>query len=114
VCESTGANDSAIWAAYDIPPEAPHSYNRRGFYIVSMVQAGQGVISVDECYTIAKAAALADDATFEWAEFDSVPSHSHDTFDVVNYLGIPYREQEWRLPLRAGSLMHHSLRRHYD
>lgn len=114
VCEVTGANDAPIWSAYDVPASAPHSYANRGFYIVRTVQAGQGVDSVDECYEIAKAAALAEDDTYEWVEFDSMPSHSHDTFDVVKYRGTAYREQEWRLPLKAGVVMHHSLRRHYE
>jgi len=113
VVEATGANDSPVWAAYDLPPEAVNSYSRRGFYIVHNEQAGQGVTTADECYVIAKAAALADDSTYMWAEFDSIPSHDHDTFDVVKYLGVPYREQEYKLELKAGSVMHHSLRRHY-
>jgi len=113
VCEAVGANDAAIWSAYDLPASAPNSFENRGFYIVSHVEAGQGVDSVDECYEIAKAAALADDSTYEWVEFDAPPNLIHDTFDVVKYRGVTYREQEWRLPLEAKGSMHHSLRRHY-
>lgn len=114
VCEAVGAKDTPLWAAYDLPPSAPNSYANRGYYIVKVIQASQGVDTIDECYEIAKAAALAEDDTYEWAEFDSVPSLLHDTFDIVNYRTVAYREQEWRLPLQASGLMHHSLRRHYE
>jgi hypothetical protein len=114
VCEVVGANDAPIWAAYDVPASAPHSFANRGYYIVNVIQGAQGIATIDECYEAAKAAALAENDTYEWVEFDAVPDHSHDTFDVVNYRGAPYREQEWRLPLSSAGLMHHSLRRHYE
>jgi len=111
--EVTGAEGGGLWAVYDIPADQPHSYANRGFYITVSLSV-QGIDTVDKAYEAAKAAALADDSTYEWAEFDSIPSHDHDTFNLVKYLGVMYREQEWRLPLKAGEVMHHSLRRHYE
>jgi hypothetical protein len=113
ICEAVGANDDPVWGSYDVPPSAPHSFANRGYYIVRTVQAAQGVDTSEECYQAALTAALSDNDTFEWVEFDGVPSHDHDTFDVVSYEGQYYREQEWRLPLSA-DLMHHSLRRTYQ
>lgn len=113
VCEAVGAHETPIWGAYDVPPSAPHSYQNRGFYVVRTVQAAQGIESSEECYQAALTAALSDNDTYEWLEYDAVPSHDHDTFDVVNYQGQFYREQEWRLPLSPDP-MHHSLRRTYE
>jgi hypothetical protein len=112
VVESVGANDAPIWSAYDIPAEQPHSYANRGFYITTIVQ-GQGIASTDDAYNMARTLAQSENETYEWAEFDSIPSHDHDTFEVVGYLNTAYREQEWSLPLKASAVMHHSLRRHY-
>lgn len=115
VVEVAGGEESqAIWAAYDVPADAPHSYANRGFYIVSVINDSQGLNSYDEAYQRVRAAALADNSTYSWAEFDAIPDHGHDTFDLVEYLGTNFREQEWRLPLKASGVMHHSLRRHYE
>jgi hypothetical protein len=115
VVEVSGSEGTAaIWAAYDIPAEAPHSYYNRGFYIVSVVNESQGISTYEEAYRVVRAAALSDDSTYSWAEFDAIPDHRHDTFNLVEYLGVNFREQEWRLPLYAGAVMHHSLRRHYE
>ena len=109
----TGATEAPVWATYTVPASAPHSYENRGFYITRTIQ-GQSFASTDDAYQAARSAALSDDATYEWAEFDAIPDFRHDTFDIVSLDGVLYREQGWRIDLDHKAAMHHSLRKHYE
>lgn len=107
---STSGNGGPIAGSYRIPAEAPHSSANRGFDIVRKIDA-QGVASAEQAARMAKAAASTDDATATRVSFSAAPDPRHDTFDVVDFDGVAYREQSWRLTLRAGGPHQHDLRR---
>lgn len=108
--ESVGAENALVWASYTVPASAPHSKENRGYWVTRTIQV-QSLTSVQEAYDLAYLAAQGEDSVYEWVEFEAMPNFDHDTFDVVGYNDVAYREQSWTYPL--GSVMHHSLRRHY-
>jgi len=105
VIESSGTGNPVI-GSWDIPSTAPHSVTR--------TEMMQGITSTDQAVNAARALAKRDTSTYEWAEFGSTADPRHDTWDVVQYLGINYLEIAWRLPCRSGGLMSHKLRRVYS
>lgn len=107
------AADSPITAYYDIPDSAPHSRARRGFVVATVINEdglenqAAAVARARAAYNAGGAAAL------EHISFASPPDPRHDTFQVIEYDGISYREQEWAMELLDGTDMTHHLRRSY-
>lgn len=108
----SGANDSEVYGTFDVPDAAPYSFVNRGFYVTDVWES-QGITNTAQAEDAAAARYAQDGNTYRWVDFESTPDPRHDTFDVVQYLGDLYREQEWVLQLREGSAMRHSLRRIY-
>ena len=55
-----------------------------------------------------------DAADYTCVSFSSAPDPRHDTFDVIDLLGVRYREQRWSTRLEEGAVMAHDLRRVYS
>jgi hypothetical protein len=107
------AADSAIVGVYDIPNTAPHSEAQRGFVVAQVIRA-DGLESVEAAVARAQAEyGSGGGAAFEHVQFASPPDPRHDTFQIVAYDDINYREQEWSMQLRDGTDMTHHLRRSY-
>lgn len=106
----SSAVDAPVVGRYDVPASAPHSEANRGF-VVARVITEQGLGTEAAADARAAAAAAQDAADYTWVSFSSAPDPRHDTFDVIDLLGIRYREQRWTCPLEEGSVMAHDLRR---
>lgn len=107
------AAESPIVGVYNIPAEAPHSFQERGFYVTQVIRA-DGLESVAAANARAKDAyGTGGGAAFEHVTFSSPPDPRHDTFQVVAYNDVNYSEQDWTMPLREGADMVHHLRRAY-
>lgn len=105
----SSATDAPIVGVYDVPASAPHSFANRGFYVARVItEQGLGTQAAAEAR--GAAAAAQDAADFTWVSFSSAPDPRHDTFDVVELLGVRYREQRWSCPLQEGAVMAHDLR----
>lgn len=103
---------SPIVGVYDAPDAAPHSRARRGFTVARVIQE-DGLESPAAATERARAAYDAATLAYEHAQFSGPPDPRHDTFQVIQYQGVNYREQGWSMPLREGSEMVHDLRRSY-
>lgn len=112
IVTNTSFNDIPIVGYWDIPSPAPHSIANRG-YVVSVTKDVQGLESVDQAMNAAKAYGQSDYNTYQWATFDAAPDPRHDTFDIVSWEGVNYREQSWRLAMEPDASHTHELRRIY-
>lgn len=108
----SGNPEAPIVGYYDVPPEAPHSFAHRGFYVPTVI-AEQGLPDVAAANARAAAAYAQDQGTYEWVQFSAAPDPRHDTHDGVLYRNVVYREQGWKLPLYEGAEHVHDLRRVY-
>lgn len=94
---------------YDIPDDAPNSFRNTGKYRRKTV-AMQGIADQVAIDAAAYAAYASDSSTYSWLSFDTPPDPRHDTWDVVSFDGVNYRQIGWRLATRPGSTMHHDCR----
>jgi hypothetical protein len=108
---STSGNDAPIVGTWDVPADAPHSYEQRGYRVVHLTER-QG-LSLGAATEAARVIGLQDADTYQWASFAAAPDPRHDTFNVVRWQGALWREQAWSLPLVAGAEHRHELRRSY-
>lgn len=109
---STGANNAPVFGSYSVPSSAPHSVANRGYEVVESVSV-QGLLTNADCEAAARAMA-SQQTTFESVEFVAWPDPRHDTFDIVEYDGVKFREQSWVWEIGTPTLMSHSLKRIYS
>lgn len=109
----SSALDAPIVGSYDVPAAAPHSEANRGFVVATVITAN-GLGTQAAANARAAAAAAQDAADYTWVSFSSAPDPRHDTFDVIDLLGVRYREQRWSTRLEEGAVMAHDLRRVYS
>lgn len=109
---STSGNDAPIAGVWDVPADAPHSYEARGYRVINLTER-QG-LSLDQATEAARVRGLQDADTYQWASFSAAPDPRHDTFNVIRWSGVLWREQSWSLDLQAGGEHRHELRRTYD
>lgn len=108
------APDSPVVAYYDVPASAPHSKEQRGFVVATVINEN-GLPSVAAALARAQAAyGAGKEAALQHVSFSSPPDPRHDTFQIVAYNDVKYREQEWVLTCQDGSDMTHQLRRSYQ
>jgi hypothetical protein len=108
---NSALTEKAVVGFWDIPATSPNSIANIG-RVVAHVTDKQGVDTDAEATKAAKAVGQADFNTFSWATFDAAPDPRHDTFDIVSWEGVNYREQSWTLTL--GGTMRHELRRIFN
>jgi len=113
VAIDTSAQKGPVVGIYDVPASAPHSYAHRGFFVVRTVEL-QGLESQEAATAAAAAAAASDSATYSWLAFDTPPDPRHDTFDVLSFDGVNYRQQGWSLECKAGGTHSHDCRGTYQ
>lgn len=107
IVRDSAASVSPITLTYTVPPEAPHSYENRGWYVNRYIDV-QGIVSVGQAYDIAAAAYRQDVDFFEEASWSSIVDPRHQSFDVVSLLGLDYLEMEWSI---TGAVMTHKGKR---
>lgn len=108
---TAGTIDLPIFATADVPSNAPHSIQNRGFVIArtstlqlnSQAQA-QGVVN-----------GLANRQTvFERVTLTTAPDPRHDSYNVIKWQGELWLELAWSMTLVEGGLMNHMLRKAYQ
>lgn len=109
VVVDSSVNDDPVVGIFDVDASAPHSISNRG-YIVPKVIDAQGLASQSAANAAAAAAYAQDAQAYSWLSFDSPPDPRHDTFDVLGFDGVVYREVAWSLELAAGGRMNHECR----
>jgi hypothetical protein len=99
-----------VVAAADVPPNAPHSRQNRGFAIVqtvtlqlsSQAQAAAAVQGIANRQTI-----------FERVSLATAPDPRHDSYNVIKWQGELWLELAWSMILIEGGAMNHLLRKSY-
>ena len=108
----TAATTGAVAYQYRIPASAPHSVEKRGFSIVSVIEA-PGVGDVTQAQAVAAAYYSANPQAYQTVVFSSPADPRHDTFDVINYRTVNYLETKWSLTCAPGGPMVHTCSRVY-
>lgn len=107
---STSATDTQVAGSYEVPDSHPLSVVNRGYEVVRVIEV-QGLETTAQATRRARAAAKQSAAGYQHLEFDAAPDPRHDTFDVVLFDGVLWREQSWNLTLAPGGPHRHHLRR---
>jgi hypothetical protein len=108
----TGATVAPLVGTWDVPGSAPHSYLARGFYATSITET-QGLATQTDADAAAAAIGQAAGAGYAHLEFASPPDPRHDTYQLVEFDDVVWREESWTMPLAEGAAMTHKLRRVY-
>ena len=98
---NSGPNDLEIVGRARIDATQPHSVENRGYEVIE-VHREQGVSSSDEATRMAKTYAAAHPHDYAELSFQSTPDPRHDTFDLIEFGDVVYRERSWTLRLRPG------------
>lgn len=98
----TGATDAPITAFAFVDPALPWSKENRGF-VKSETHEVQGIESTEQAQQMADNYASVDANGFEEITFTTAPDPRHDSFMIIGYNGIAYREVGWNLPLQVGA-----------
>lgn len=95
----------------DVPPNAPHSFANRGFYIADV----QDLQLIDPATASAAAQNLVNRLTvFERTTLSTAPDPRHDSYDVIRWQGELWLELAWSMTLMEGAPMGHLLRKAYS
>ena len=108
----TAATTGDVSYVYDIPADAPHSYENRGFRITKTIEA-PGVGDKAQAENVARAYYSSNPQAYETAVWSSPPDPRHDTFDIVNYRGVNYLELGWSIVCTPGGEHTHTASRVY-
>jgi len=107
------SSSAEVTGYFDVPANAPHSFERRGFRVVKRVDA-QGAADSEACRVAAQAAYATDFDAYDEVRYVTAPDPRADGFQITNFLGTNYREQSWQLPLAPGGQMPHVARKVYQ
>lgn len=102
--------DQAVSGRWDIPATSPNSISNIGRIVAHQIDM-QGIESNSDAAAAAKAFGQADFSTYAWATFDTLINPNHDTFNIVGWRGIKYREQSWGYTCVHDAKHNHELRR---
>lgn len=105
---SSGGGGNDISAEAYIDPSLPHSRENRGSRVPKVIRR-QGLKDSASCLLVASSYARDSAAQYATREFDSVPDPRHDTFDIVETDGDPYREIAWTMVMAPGGSHSHRL-----
>lgn len=107
-----GNPDAELVGIFDVPASAPNSFANIGRYR-RKTDTVQGISTQAQADQAAAAAYASDISTYTWLSFDARAEPRHDTWNIVSYDGINYREVGWTLECKPGGKMSHALRGTY-
>jgi hypothetical protein len=97
---------------FDVPDVAPNSFANTGRYRRKTIDV-QGLTTQADANAAAAAAYASDSSTYTWLSFDTPVDPRHDTWDIVSFDGVNYRQLGWGIECHSGGTMHHDLRGTY-
>jgi hypothetical protein len=104
-------SSSQVSGIYDVPPNAPHSFAKRGFTIAQVLDLQLG----DNFQASAVATNVGIRQTiFERVTLTTAPDPRHDSYNVIRWQDANWLELGWSLTLQEGSAMNHVLRKSYS
>lgn len=108
----SGSTSTPIVGVYDVPPDAPHSYANRGFY-VTYSETQQGIQNQTQAGIAAAALGRQRSFAFDTVSFATPIDPRHDHYNVLELERTRYLETSWSYSLIEGAQMHHTARRTY-
>lgn len=110
---SVGPTRDEITGSATVPPSSPLYPGRRRVTITKTHRV-QGVSSTDHATAMARSYASTDPRAYETVSFDAAPDPRHDTYEVVQYDGLQWRELSWTLRLTPAGPHSHTIARTVD
>jgi hypothetical protein len=111
VISSSPANKlEPAYAVVNVPVNAPHSFERRGFVIADVHDVA--AMTTAQCASVASNL-IERHMAFETTTLTTAPDPRHDSYNVVKWQRELWLELAWTLPLTAGQPMSHTLRKSY-
>lgn len=112
---AVGGNPGAeLVGTFDVPDSAPNSFVNTGRRIIKS-QPVQGVTTQAQADQAAASLYVTDISSYTWLSFQtSRVNPLHDTWNVVRFDGVNYREVGWTIDARPGGDMAHQLRGTYQ
>lgn len=111
VIGNVGQGDQPIVGVADVPVNAPHSIQNRGFVIAST--STLQLTSTAQAGSVAQG--LANRQTvFERVNLTTPPDPRHDSYNVIKWQGELWLELAWSMALTEGGDMNHMLRKSYS
>lgn len=107
---SASSSTAAVYGVADVSPNAPNSFENRGFYIPSVID--MQVLSTSQAQAVASNLAQRQ-TIFETTTLTTAPDPRHDSYNVINWQGNLWLELAWTLNMTEGAPMNHTLRRAY-
>lgn len=107
-----GNPDAELVGTFNVPDAAPNSYANIGRYR-RKTETVQGISTQAQADQAAAAAYATDISSYAWLSFDSRVDPRHDTWNIVQYDGVNYREVGWTIEATPGGKMSHALRGTY-
>lgn len=108
-----GGNPSAeLVGTFDIPDAAPNSFVNRGKLVRKTIDL-QGIETQAQADTAAAAAYAADSSTYSWLSFETPVDPRQDTFDILSFVDVNYRQLRWAIECKVGGIMQHDVRGTY-
>lgn len=102
--------DTPVAAVADVPVNAPHSIQNRGF-VIARTETLQLSVQ-DQAQAVARG--LANRQTiFERVSLTTAPDPRHDSYNVIKWQGELWLELAWSMSLVEGGSMNHLLRKSY-
>jgi hypothetical protein len=98
------------FAVADVPPNAPHSFEKRGFIIADVRDVSS--LTTAQCSAIAQNL-VQRQMIFETTTITTAPDPRHDSYNVVKWQDSLWLELAWTMELTEGAPMSHTLRRSY-
>jgi hypothetical protein len=110
ISNAPSSKKEPTFAVANIPANAPHSFEKRGFIIADVRDIS--AVSTAQCAAIA--ANLAErQMIFETTTITTAPDPRHDSYNVIRWQGSNWLELSWTMTLTEGAPMSHTLRRSY-
>lgn len=100
----------AVVGIADVPVNAPHSLENRGYLVPSVIDTQVG--STPQAQAIAENL-VQRQTIFETTTLTTAPDPRHDGYNVIKWQGELWLELSWRMTLSEGQPMAHTLRRAY-
>ncbi len=101
---------TSVSGTYDVPPNAPHSFSKRGFTIAQVLDLQ--INDSTQATAVAQNIGIRQ-TIFERVNLSTAPDPRHDSYNVIHWQGTNWLELAWSLTLQEGSEMTHVLRKSY-
>lgn len=110
ISNASNTPQAAVYGSADVPVNAPHSKEARGFVIPHVVDLQ--ALTKQQCQATAENL-VQRQTVFETVQLTTAPDPRHDSYNIIQWQGEPWLELSWGMTLTEGQPMTHTLRKAY-